>query len=62
MDIFENLIKKLPEYLVPPPYEIILEIDKKGVFDYEKGRFVLESTKERVKALIRVEVETIKSM
>ena len=62
MDIFEKLIKEHPEYLVPPPYEIILEIDKKGVFDYEKGRFVLESTKERVKSLIRVEVETIKSM
>lgn len=61
MDIFDDLIKEYPEYLVPPSYKIRLEIDKKGVFDYEKGRFVSKYTSNLVKALIKSEVEIIKS-
>lgn len=37
MDLFKELRESYPEYLKPPPYPIMLEVDKKDAFDYAKA-------------------------
>lgn len=39
MDIFEDLKAQYPEYMVPPPYKIMLDIDEQGAYDYMSSSF-----------------------
>ena len=37
MEIFEAWRTEYPELLLPPPRQIMLEINEKNAFDYEKS-------------------------